>query len=98
MTYPVTLVQNQTRQAVGASSNKAGRRCHEPLVHDGQLEEVLCQCSSIQIVVISLADTSQETHRTRPSQLEAEHAKHESLSLENLVHGVAIVYHIDNLL
>lgn len=79
-----------------ASGEEAGRRGHKSLVHDGELEKVLGQRTRIQVVVISLADSAQEAHWAGPAELKVEHAKHEALSLENLLGGVAIVNHEDD--
>lgn len=79
-------------------SQVAWGRCDKTLVHNGQLEEVLGQGAGLEIVIISLADTSQEAHWPRPAKLELQHTKHETLCLQNFLGGVAIINHIDNLL
>jgi hypothetical protein len=94
----MTLVQYQPGQAVGASSQEAGRRGDEPLVHNRQFEEVLGKCPRLQVIVVRLAHTPQEAHRPRPPQLEAQHAKHEAFSLEDLIRAVSAIDHVDNLL
>lgn len=80
-----------------SSGEEAWWRGNETLVHDGQLQEVLGESSRVKVIVVSLAHTSQEAHRTGPAQLEAQHAKHESLRLENLLGRISIVDHVHNL-
>lgn len=82
---------------MSASRDVARRRTHEALVHDGDLQEVLGQRARLQIVIIGLADATQEAHRARPAQLKLQHAEHEALRLEDLVDRVATVDHVDDL-
>lgn len=97
-TYPVSLVEHLTGQAVSSGSGKAGRGGHKALVHDGELEEVLGDSTSLQVVLISLADAAKKAHRARPSEIEVEDGEHEALGLQNFVNGVAAIDHVDNLL
>lgn len=83
---------------MGTSSNKARGATDKTLIHDGDFQEILGEGTSLQVVVISFADLAQETHRARPSQLELEHAQHEALSLEDLVHAIPAIHHVDDLL
>lgn len=97
-TYPRTLSQHQARKAVGTGGDEARGATDITLVHDGDFQEILSKRTSLQVVVISLADLAQETHRARPSQLKLEHAQHEALSLEDLVHAIPAIHHVDDLL
>lgn len=81
-----------------ASRQEARGRGYEPLVHDGELKEVLGQCSRLQVVVVGLAHASQEAHRTGPTELEAQHAQHKTLRLQNLLARVSVVHHVHYLL
>jgi len=83
---------------VSTGGQEAGRTADETLIHEGDLEEVFRQGSCLEVVVVSFADTTQERHWPRPSELELQHAKHETLSLEDLFDGVATVDHVNNLL
>ena len=80
------------------SSSVARWTTQEALVHDGDLEEVLGQSSRLEIVIIGFADPPQKAHRTWPSELELQHAKHESLGLEDLIDRIAVVDHVDDFL
>lgn len=66
------------------------------LIHDGHLQKILGEGSSLQIVVVGLADSSKEAHRTRPAKLKLEHAEHEAFSLEDLIHSVATIDHVND--
>lgn len=76
---------------------EAGWCGDEALVHDGQLQEVLGQGSRIEVVVVSLAYTSQEAHWAGPAKLKAQHAEHESLRLEDLLGRISAIDHVHNL-
>lgn len=80
------------------SREVARRAADEALVHDGDLEEILGQCSGFQVVIIRLANSPEEAHRAGPAELKLQHAKHEALGLDNLVGRVARVHHVNNLL
>ena len=79
-------------------SQIAGRAAYESFIHDCYLQEVLGKGPSFQVIVVSFADTSEETHGTGPSQLKSEHGKHESFCLQYLIHGIAAINHEDDLL
>lgn len=98
ITYPVTLSKDEARQAVCTGCREAGRRRNEALIHDCNLKEVLGKSSRVQVIVVSLADSSEEAHRSGPAELEMEHAQHESLSLGDFVGCIATVNHVHNLL
>ena len=95
---PITLVEHHASQAVCASSGETRGAIDKTFVADGNLQEVFGKSPGLKIVVIGLTDTSQETHWPRPAKLKAKHGEHEPFSLENLVHGVTIIDHINNLL
>lgn len=79
---------------MGSRTDEAGRSGYEALIHDGQFQEVLGDSTCLEIVIISLADASEETHGTRPAEIIVENVKHESLRLEDLVLGVASIDHV----
>jgi hypothetical protein len=89
LTYPIPLAQEQTGDAVRPGREEARRGAHEALVHDGDLEEILGQGPRLKVVVVRLADATEEAHGTGPPQLEVQHAQHETLSLEDFIHTVA---------
>lgn len=95
---PVSLLQHQAGQTVSTGGEEARRTAHEALVHDGNLEKVLGQSASLDAVVISLADTAEEAHRTWPAKLKLQHAEHETLSLQDLLNGEAAIDHVNDLL
>lgn len=95
---PITLAQHHTGQAVGTGSGEAGGAVQESLVTDGDLQEVLGQSSGLEVVVISLADASQEAHWTGPAQFELQHTEHKALSLEDFILRVTVVDHVHDLL
>lgn len=97
-TDPSAFLEHVTSQAVSTSGEEAGRTADETLIHEGDLEKVFGQGPCFEVVVVSFADTTQERHWPGPSELELQHAKHETLSLEDLFDGVATVNHVDNLL
>ena len=72
-----------------AGREEARSAADEALVHDGDFQEILGQSPRLQVVVVRLADAAEEAHGAGPSQLEVQHAQHETLSLENLIHAVA---------
>ena len=72
-----------------AGREEARSAADEALVHDGDLQEIFGQGPRLQVIVVRLADAAEEAHGTRPSKLEVQHAQHETLSLENLIHAVA---------
>lgn len=77
-----------------SSSQEARNASDEPLIHEGDLQEVLCQCAGLDIVVVSLADAAEETHGTWPSEFKLEHGEHEALSLQDLLDRIASVDHV----
>lgn len=81
-----------------AGGDVAGRRGDETLIHEGHLEEVLGQRPCLQIVVVGLANASQEAHGAGPTEVEVEHGQHKAFSLQDVVNGVPAVYHVDDLL
>lgn len=83
---------------MSTSCHKAWRTADESLVHDCDLQEVLGQCPSLQIIVIGLANPSQEAHRSGPAKFELQHTKHEPLSFQDLIDCIAAVNHVDDLL
>lgn len=83
---------------MSATSDIARWASDKSFIHDGNLQEVLRQCTSLQIIVISLADSTEEAHRTRPSKLELKHAKHVSFSLQDLINRITSINHVYNLL
>ena len=83
---------------MSTSGNEAGRAADESLVHDGHLDEVLGQSANLVVIVVGLADPPQEAHRAGPPKLPLQHREHEALRLHDLLHGVAPVDHVDNLL
>ena len=95
--YPVTLLQHGTGEAVGTGSNIAGWATDEALIHNSYLQEILRQGSGLQIIIVRLANASKETHRSRPSELKLQHAKHEAFGLQNLIDGVTSIHHVDDL-
>lgn len=98
ISYPVPFLQHHPGQTVRASSSEAGWAPQEAFVHDCNLQEVFRQGSSLEVVVVGLADTSQETHWTWPTQLELQHAEHEAFGLEDLIDGVPTIDHVNDLL
>lgn len=95
---PVALLEHQTSETMSCCGSEAGRTANESLVHDGQLEKVLGQGAGLEVIVVGLADATQEAHRSRPAKLKFQHGQHEALGLENLVDGISAVDHVDNLL
>lgn len=47
VSYPVTLLEHQAREAVSTCSSIARWRSNKSLVHDGNLKEVFGKCSSL---------------------------------------------------
>lgn len=84
-------------ETVRSRSEKAWRAPNEPLIHDSDLQEILCQRSGLKIIIVGLADSSQEAHRSGPTKFIVQHRKHKSLRLENLFCGITIVDHVHNL-
>ena len=72
-----------------AGREEARSAADEALVHDGDFQEILGQGPRLQVVVVRLADAAEKAHRARPSEFEVQHAQHETLGLENLLHAVA---------
>lgn len=95
---PFTFAQHQAGKAVGTCSQETRRTANKAFVHDGDLQEVFCQGSGLEVVIVGLADAAQETHGTRPAKLKGEHAEHVTLSLENLILSIASVNHVNHLL
>lgn len=83
---------------MSTSSDVAGRACNKALIHESYLKEILGEGTRLQIIVIRLANPSQETHGSRPAQLKVKHTKHEPLGLKNFVDRVATVNHVYYLL
>src|SRR5882757_6745800 len=79
-------------------SGETWRAADETFVHQRHLKEVLGQCSSFQVVIVSFANSAQKAHGTRPTKLELKHSKHEPLCFENFIHCVTSVDHVHNLL
>lgn len=96
-TYPGSLSKHHSGKAMSTGSDKTRRAAHEALIHDGNLQEVLGERSSFQIIVVRLAHFTQEAHRTRPSEFKLQHAQHEAFGLEDLIGSVASVDHVDDL-
>jgi len=83
---------------VGTGGEEACGAPDKALVQNGRLQEVLGNSPGLQVVVIGLADSAQETHRARPAKVELEHAKHEPLRLKDLFAFVPTVDHVLDLL
>lgn len=83
---------------MSASSNIARWASNESLIHNGNLQEILCQGSSLQIIIIGLADASEKAHGSRPAKLELQHAEHEAFGLQNLIDCIASIDHVNNLI
>ena len=97
-TDPIALFEHHPSETVRPRRCKTWWTADEALVHDRDLEKVLSQRSGLKVVVIGLADPSEEAHGARPSEFELEHAEHEAFGLEDLIHGVAAIDHVDDLL
>ena len=78
-------------------SYEAGRTSEKPFIHDGDLQEVLCERTSLQIIIVRRADTSEKTHRARPPKIELKKSQHIPLGFKNFVDAVTIVDHVHNL-
>lgn len=97
-TYPNALLEHQPGQTMCSSRDKARWTTDESLIHNSDLEEVLCERPRLKIVIVGLADPPQEAHWSRPAKFELQHAEHETFRLENLVASVAAINHVYNLL
>lgn len=95
-TYPVALLQHHASQAMSTSSNVAGRAADEALIHDGNLQKVLGQSSGLKIIVVSLANTAQEAHGSRPAKFKLKHAEHEAFGLQDLINRITTIDHVYN--
>lgn len=97
-TDPVALSEHHPSETVSPGSCETGWTADESFVHDGNLQKVLGQCPRFKIVIVGLADPSEETHWARPPEFELKHAEHEAFGLEDLIHRVAAIDHVHNLL
>lgn len=79
---------------MSTGGEEAWRAGDKAFIHDGDLEEILGQSTGLQVVVISLADASEEAHRPGPAELKLKHGEHEALCLENLLCAVSSVDHV----
>lgn len=98
VTDPIALFEHHPSKTVGSSRCETRWTTDKSFVHDGNFKKVLGQCSSFKIVVIGLADPPEEAHWARPPEFELKHAEHEAFGLEDLIHGVAAIDHVYNLL
>lgn len=83
---------------MSSSRGKAGRGRHKALVHNCELQEILGDSTSLQVVLISLADAAKEAHGARPSEIEVKDGEHEALGLQDFINSVAAIDHVDDLL
>lgn len=95
---PLALVEHQASQAVRTSGSEARVAANEAFVANGNLQEVFGKSPGFEIIVVGLADTSEEAHRSRPAKAVSKDTEHEALGLEDLFLGVAVVDHVNNLL
>jgi hypothetical protein len=82
---------------VGSRTTEARRCGNEAFIHDGQLQEVLGDSTGLQIIIVGLANASEETQRTRPAEVIVENVQHESFRLQDLVHSIASIDHVVDL-
>jgi len=64
---PVTLVQHHASQAVSTGSGEARDTIDKAFVAKGNLQEVLGEGPGFQVIIVGLADASEEAHRTWPA-------------------------------
>ncbi len=98
VTYPSALSEHQASKTMRCGGSETRWAPQELLVHDCHFQEVLCQRPCFEIVVVCLANSAQEAHRSWPAEFKLKHGKHESLCLEDLVNRVSTIDHVDDLL
>ena len=97
-TYPGLVIKNKTCEPNCNSSQKR-RGCGEksPL-QTCDLDQILGDGPSLDIIPISLAEPSQKVDWVRVAQVPLEHLEHVSLPLEDLILGVLVGGCLDSLM
>ena len=87
-THPVREPENDTRQPDGRGSEQRRRRSDETPLETFDLEQVLANRAHLNVVVVSLADASQEVDGVRVAEVPVDGLQDVTLRLEDLSLGV----------
>ena len=88
---PLTTLKDSTGKVHGGSSDMARRVLEEAVVEAANLKEILSECAGLDVVVVGLGDTAEEVHGVWVGEVVVQGTKDETLSLEDLGLGEAVV-------
>lgn len=88
---PVTTVEHSAGKVHSRSGDLAGRVLEEAVVETADFKKVLSESTRLDVVVVGLGDTAEEVHGVRVGEVVVEGGQDETLGLEDLGLGEAII-------